>query len=474
MTVTSGQVYTISEKGAGTPTADLTTYTSSYVCTWTDSSTLGNGVLTYSAGTGVSSATLPAIPAGKVGQTLSCVISNTAKAPPQLALQKSIAGRFTSTDQFRMDVRQSGSSTDLATATTTGSTTGSQLPLAGPVTVTPGVAYTIAETGASGASLGNYTYSYACTWSGGGTLSGTALAYSAATGRAQATLDPISTGREGQTLNCVLTNQAKGWVTWEKVDDATGAALAGTEWRITGPSLPGSGVDVIDCVAANDAACPSGDHKDRDSRPGHFRIDGLVHGSHQLVETANPPGYVLDPTVRNFIVSMGAGVNAGTVRNVPLPGGIAWESVDAAASSVHLKGSTWKIVGPDPTTTERAVADCFGTNLPSAGVCAVDTDARPGRFAVENLAWGSYQLVATTAPPGYVLDPTPHPFVIAGTALEPSLGQIGSTVRVGPALPLTGGLGRDHIYLAGASLLLLSLAGFGSQRLRAGRITRRA
>ena len=76
VTVTSGQVYTISEKGAGTPTADLTTYTSSYVCTWTDSSTLGNGVLTYSAGTGVSSATLPAIPAGKVGQTLSCVISN--------------------------------------------------------------------------------------------------------------------------------------------------------------------------------------------------------------------------------------------------------------------------------------------------------------------------------------------------------------------------------------------------------------
>ena len=49
-----------------------------------------------------------------------------------------------------------------------------------------------------------------------------------------------------------------------------------------------------------------------------------------------------------------------------------------------------------------------------------------------------------------------------------------NTLRSGPVLPLTGGLGRDHVYLAGALLLLLSRAGFGAKRLRAGRITRRA
>lgn len=154
-------------------------------------------------------------------------------------------------------------------------------------------------------------------------------------------------------------------------------------------------------------------------------------------------------------------------------GAVTWEKVDDSTPLQRLAGSEWKIVGTTPATTALTVPDCVAS-APGGCATAADTDNRAGGFRVAGLAWGSYQLIETKAPPGYVLDATPRPFVVGETALEPSLGQIRNSIQGGPVLPLTGGFGRDHVYLAGALLLLLSLAGFGSQRLRAGRTTRRA
>ncbi|WP_327687191.1 DUF7507 domain-containing protein [Streptomyces sp. NBC_00467] len=84
---------------------------------------------------------------------------------PTLTLQKNIVGRFaestTSNDQFTLSITGGGIRHGNA-ATTTGNTTGVQPEEAGPVIGVAGTTYTLAETGASGGNLDNYTSTYAC------------------------------------------------------------------------------------------------------------------------------------------------------------------------------------------------------------------------------------------------------------------------------------------------------------------------
>ncbi len=159
--------------------------------------------------------------------------------------------------------------------------------------------------------------------------------------------------------------------------------------------------------------------------------------------------------------------------NKPVPGAVTWQKVDGSSTAQHLAGSEWTISPVDLAGADIPVEDCVAD---IAAECAneVDTDHRAGHFRVSGLAWGDYHLVETKAPPGYQRDSAPHEFTIGPDMLTVSVGQIENSLREGPVLPLTGGFGRDHVYLAGALLLLLSLAGFGAKRLRAGRITRRA
>jgi len=127
-----------------------------------------------------------------------------------LTLRKNIVSR-TGADQFTLQVGTLGGSTPLASATTSGTETGLQDQVAGPVPVSEGARYTIAELGSNGASPGDYTITYGCAWAGGGTplvAAGTALGYNAGSGRAQATL-PAITGHAGDALDCTITNTAK-------------------------------------------------------------------------------------------------------------------------------------------------------------------------------------------------------------------------------------------------------------------------
>ncbi|MFJ4184962.1 hypothetical protein [Kitasatospora sp. NPDC089509] len=84
---------------------------------------------------------------------------------PTLALQKNVVGRFAQTtssnDQFALSIT-GGGVTQNNKATTAGTATGIQPQSAGPVIGRPGQTYTLAETGASGADLANYTSTYAC------------------------------------------------------------------------------------------------------------------------------------------------------------------------------------------------------------------------------------------------------------------------------------------------------------------------
>ena len=467
-----GQIYTIRETAAGT--TNLNNYMSSYSCRWSgDSQPSQEG--RFDAVT--RAFTLPDVPTGRAGQQLVCTISNEPLRPATVTARKlvqDITGQNpVPAAGWSMTSSATGGPTVGAPATRTtviGGSVASPWNVAFTTSLQRGT-LTVAETRQAGYDFVSGTC-VVTPWVG-------AVRNVTVTGTAQAPNPSASilNVASGDRVQCEFINrQLQGSASWRKVDNGSPAQdVAGTEWGLSGPGVP-AGTVVADCVAANAAACAAGAFTDRDHRAGWFRLDNLGHGSYELAESKVPEGYVLDGTPREFVISGGQldWQFAAPFVNERMLGGVVWEKVDTASPGDHLAGSEWKIVGPAPATTERAVVDCVGTDLPTAGACAVDTDPRAGHFAVEGLAWGGYQLIETKAPPGYVLDATSHPFVVQGTALTPSLGQIGNTMRVGPVLPLSGGFGRDHVYLAGAALLLLALAGFGPKRLRASRTTRRA
>lgn len=143
---------------------------------------------------------------GFVGSDLaSCGVSTS------IVLQKDIKSRAQSSDQFKFDLRTSGSTDDLTSATTVGSTLGIQNQSAGPLGITVGTVYTLGEIGTSGASLGDYDGTYQCSWAGqtGAPFATGTLSYNSRSGRAQRTLPEIPVANEGMTLNCVVTNTAK-------------------------------------------------------------------------------------------------------------------------------------------------------------------------------------------------------------------------------------------------------------------------
>jgi hypothetical protein len=151
------------------------------------------------------------------------------------------------------------------------------------------------------------------------------------------------------------------------------------------------------------------------------------------------PGYTVDCTFVNK-------------PNPPTTGSVAWQKVNG---SQHLAGSVWTITGPGTPGTVTTVADCV--SAPCAGP---DTDTRPGYLKVIGLAGGAYTLVETKAPAGYVLDATPHAFTIgvAPLQLDWDLGAIENKQQLVPGIPLTGGIGRDDLLIAGGALLLIALS----------------
>lgn len=107
----------------------------------------------------------------------------------------------------------------------------------------------------------------------------------------------------GNDVTCTFTNTPKpGSVTWTKVDRDTNELLANSEWLLTGPGLPGGGLQITDCVAdqASDCAGP-----DVDPKAGVFKVDGLAWGEYRLKEIKAPAGYELDGTVHTFSITYG-------------------------------------------------------------------------------------------------------------------------------------------------------------------------
>ncbi|MDI9627350.1 MAG: SpaA isopeptide-forming pilin-related protein [Acidobacteriota bacterium] len=105
--------------------------------------------------------------------------------------------------------------------------------------------------------------------------------------------------RGGNDITCTYTNTPKpGSAVWQKADEK-GAALAGSEWSLTGPGVSANTV-VTDCTQAT---CPTGQYTDQDPTPGRFKLADLVWGEYTLTESKAPAGYLRDTTEHVFTIS---------------------------------------------------------------------------------------------------------------------------------------------------------------------------
>lgn len=151
---------------------------------------------------------------------------------------------------------------------------------------------------------------------------------------------------KSQNVTCTFVNEDQpGSVVWNKVDE-NGKALAGSEWKITGPEGSESAeIKVEDCVADNASAC-TGD--DKDPVVGAFKINNLAWGRYTVVETKAPAGYKLSTTVHEFTISAkdldykfaDAFVNEPSDGPVlPLTGGIGSDFYLIAGGGILLLGA---------------------------------------------------------------------------------------------------------------------------------------
>ena len=114
------------------------------------------------------------------------------------------------------------------------------------------------------------------------------------------------------TLNAAVVNERKtGSLTWKKVDASnTATTLEGSEWTISGGTLPGA-VTITDCKAASAAQCPKpagATYYDSDPAAGSFAVTGLPWSdtAYTLTEKKAPAGYRLDATPRPFTITKDA------------------------------------------------------------------------------------------------------------------------------------------------------------------------
>ncbi|WP_214468403.1 SpaA isopeptide-forming pilin-related protein [Microbacterium flavescens] len=141
---------------------------------------------------------------------------------------------------------------------------------------------------------------------------------------------------------------------------------------------------------------------------GQIVFSGNVEpGQYTITETKAPVGYLLDTTPKQ--VTVGAAESKTVTFADPL-GSASWVKHDGAGAL--LGGATFRV------TATNGAAAAAPWNLHTAPITVVDngardTDPTAGEITVAGLPTGTYSVVETAAPAGYVLDPSPQSFTVS-------------------------------------------------------------
>ena len=318
---------------------------------------------------------------------------------PTLELLKNLpSGRKRADDQFTLELWRkedwdAGKEAFLS-ATTAGNSAGVQSQKAGPFPVSGGKQYILAERRAGSTQHGDYRPSLKCNGQSVRNPLGT---------KDGVTYYEITMPNNAELVSCEYSNTPQGAVLWSKTGSDTGKPLAGSEWVVRNSSDSNVSYAVKDCVG--DACATGSDGTDIDSREGYFKV-ALPYGSYELVETKAPLGYrVGDPSKRQFTVSDKAPEeDFGVIANPSSRATLQWQKVDAQTKQL-LSGSEWSLTRTG-TNTETPTLRKYPVTITDcvAGDCAgfEDKNPKPGEFSLPNVDPGTYELVETKAPEGYV------------------------------------------------------------------------
>ncbi|MFT4294522.1 MAG: SpaA isopeptide-forming pilin-related protein [Micropruina sp.] len=399
---------------------------------------------------------------------------------PLIALRKDVVSRTNAADQFTLTIAPQIAGATNTSATTTGTATGVQAQLAGPVELVPGATYRLSEAGAAGADLTDYATSLSCvdTANGNGPVAVTALP--GVPGSYSLVAPAIPTGGS-RNLVCTFRNQTLPNPTLtlvkQVVNPAAGTGYAApTDWRLTATgsgTAQGSIVQgVTGAAQVTQQVVPAGPYRLSEAFTAAPDKSAGYDWTGLACTDANGDDIGFTRTEAGGVVSAGSIVLERTdevtctFTNTPRLGAVTWTKVDPGGRS--LAGAEWTLTGPGSAAPGSPVADCVAA--PCGGP---DTDPRPGFFRVQGLPWGEHTLTETKPPAGFRLDAAPRVFRVGagGTlSLDASLGAIANTPRVAPALPFTGdGLGRDVFFIVGLGAVALGLGAAVTARIRARR-----
>lgn len=280
------------------------------------------------------------------------------------------------------------------------------------------------------------------------------------------------------------------------------AAASSGEYRAVASVLRTQG-NVVN--VAENSAVPS--KKDENTAAGKFKVSDLADGTYHLQEEIAPNGYeksgtVYTITIKNGVATWDPALNGYKLPNTRKTGTVTWNKVDKTDGTKLLGGSKWTLTktksfswvngkasykeenqGPEPIKDcvdgEDGVSDCSTQSGQYA-----DLDGEKGKFELQGLAWGEYQLVETKAPDGYNLDTASHKFRIgpleggniAGDWYTSSGFKTDSTGAYnvdkaftvdggsitntpGVVLPATGGEGSNKMYAAGFLAVAIAMIG---------------
>ncbi|MFT8871638.1 MAG: SpaA isopeptide-forming pilin-related protein [Sporolactobacillus sp.] len=140
---------------------------------------------------------------------------------------------------------------------------------------------------------------------------------------------------------------------------------------------------------------------------GMADFNNFKYGTYVLKESTPPAGYVLNPAyAAGQTVTIGSTDMSQTnpVTNVTVPdqkfvGRAVLTKTDATLLGLKLGGAVYQLQDQN--------------GHPVSGYTPQTTDSISGQVTFDNLQPGNYQLVETTAPTNYQLDPTPHTFTVA-------------------------------------------------------------